>query len=282
ILYFLQPPFPLPTEDREFLLGLRSTLSSVHKNISYRPASGVLGGFPARDPQFARLAGILGTYSAQVISFLGDFLRPYSQRRFLDYASFRPIEEEGRSLPLHKRNDLLHVDAFPSRPTHGGRILRVFTNIHASRSRVWATTDRFPVLATNLAQKAGLKSFAARGDSLGSRLRRVLHQTGLPVPDRSPYDSFMLRFHDYLKEDSAFQANCQKVRTEFPPMSTWLVFTDGVPHAVLAGQHALEQTFIIPVDVLVCPGEAPIRVLESLCGRALAEPLRGRGQSNAQ
>jgi hypothetical protein len=24
------------------------------------------------------------------------------------------LEEEGRDLPLHKRNDLLHVDAFPS------------------------------------------------------------------------------------------------------------------------------------------------------------------------
>ena len=30
--------------------------------------------------------------------------------------SYRPAEDEeqGRDLPLHKRNDLLHVDAFPS------------------------------------------------------------------------------------------------------------------------------------------------------------------------
>ena len=28
-------------------------------------------------------------------------------------------------------------------------------------------------------------------------------------------------------------------------MATWLVYTDGVPHSVLSGQHALEQTFII-------------------------------------
>jgi len=270
ILYFAQPPFPLPAEDREFLLGLRSKLSSVHKNVSYRPVSGVLGGFPSSDPQFPRLVSILRTYSAQVVNFLGDFLRPYANHWALDYASFRPVEEEGRDLPLHKRNDLLHVDAFPSRPTRGGRILRVFTNIHGSKTRVWNTGDRFPDLAKKLADGAGLKRFASGGDTLGARVRKVLHRAGLPIPDRSAYDSFMLHFHDYLKENSTFQSECEKIRTEFPPMSTWLVFTDGVPHAVLAGQHALEQTFIIPVDALVCAEQAPIRVLESLCGRALA------------
>jgi hypothetical protein len=48
------------------------------------------------------------------------------------------------------------------------------------------------------------------------------------------------------------------------------VFTDGVPHAALSGQFALEQTFIIPPDALVTPDAAPIRVLEKLCARALA------------
>ena len=80
----------------------------------------------------------------------------------------------------------------------------------------------------------------------------------------------MLRFHDYLKENSAFQADCIKFRSEFPPMSTWLVFTDGVPHAALSGQFALEQTFIIPPAALVAPEHAPIRVLQKLCGKALA------------
>ena len=55
-----------------------------------------------------------------------------------------------------------------------------------------------------------------------------------------------------------------------PPMATWMAFTDGVPHAALAGQFALEQTFIIPPQVLVAPEVAPIRVLEKLCGKALA------------
>jgi hypothetical protein len=80
----------------------------------------------------------------------------------------------------------------------------------------------------------------------------------------------MLRFHDYLKEKSDFQENCRKVRIEFPPGSTWICFTDSVPHAVLSGQYALEQTFIIDLRGLVTPERAPIRVLEKIAGRPMA------------
>jgi hypothetical protein len=42
-----------------------------------------------------------------------------------------------------------------------------------------------------------------------------------------------------------------------------------VPHAVLSGQYALEQTFIIPLTSLVTPDKAPLRVLEKLAGKPL-------------
>ena len=79
----------------------------------------------------------------------------------------------------------------------------------------------------------------------------------------------MLRFHHFLKENSEFQTG-EKQRIEFPPMSTWLVYTDGVSHAALSGQFALEQTFIVPTEALVSPEHAPIRVLETMCRRPLA------------
>ena len=75
----------------------------------------------------------------------------------MDYASFRPVEEEGRELPLRHRNDLLHLDAFPTRPTHGARILRAFTNLHPTKERVWATSEPFSALAERYAVPAGLK-----------------------------------------------------------------------------------------------------------------------------
>jgi len=93
---------------------------------------------------------------------------------------------------------------------------------------------------------------------------------GLKGVDHSAYDRFMLRFHDYLKEKSDFQANTPKVRIEFPTGSTWICFTDSVAHAVLSGQYALEQTFIIGLRGLVTPEKAPIRVLEKIAGRPLA------------
>jgi len=87
----------------------------------------------------------------------------------------------------------------------------------------------------------------------------------------------MLRFHDYLKEESGFQQNCPKIRLEFQPGWTWICYTDAVPHAVLSGRYALEQTFLIPLSAMVRPGQAPVRVLERLAGKALT---RGGGASH--
>ncbi|MGZ4822157.1 MAG: Kdo hydroxylase family protein [Terriglobales bacterium] len=266
ILFFRQPPFVV--EGCDFLTSQRSQDSAVHKNVSYRPASTAMRGFSGDPKTAAEMRRILALYSARAVECVQKLLMPYAAKMRLDYASFRGLEEEGRNLPLHKRNDLLHVDAFPSRPTRGGRILRFFTNIHPSKTRVWITTERFPELARRFAREAGLKQVAAA--KARRKFGHLLHVFGLPVPDRSAYDEFMLRFHDWLKENTRFQSECAKDKIEFPPMSTWLVFTDGVPHAVLSGQYALEQTFIIPREALVTPQQAPIGVLEEIAGVPLA------------
>jgi hypothetical protein len=191
----------------------------------------------------------------------------------LDFASYRPLEEKGRDLPIHKRNDLMHVDAFPSRPTFGGRILRVFTNINPVRPRVWETTDKFPMLVKTFADDAGLPTFARESGSAGEKLRKafapVFRAVGVKGMDRSAYDRFMLKFHDYLKENDEYQTKWPKVRMEFPPGSTWMVYTDQVPHAAMSGQFMTEQTFIIPVKAMVTPDRCPLRVLEKHCGKAL-------------
>jgi hypothetical protein len=275
ILFFGNPPFDLPEADQQRLLSLRPTNSALHKNISYRPQQDLLRGYSSDRPEeLQELHRIMRAYSTGVIEMVGQLLRPYAGRWTLDFASFRPIQEEGRDLPLHKRNDLLHVDAFPSRPTNGGRILRVFTNLNPSESRVWLTAEPFDQLAPRYASDAGLPQIAAGAASPLRPLHRgvasLKRSVGLRAVDRSPYDRFMLRFHDYLKEKRDFQESRDKARLEFPPLSTWLVFTDGVPHAALSGQYALEQTFIIPPDALVAPQKSPIRVLEALCGRALS------------
>lgn len=273
ILYFPVPPFDLGQGDMEFLLTLQPADSRLHKNISYRPESDVLRGF-SDDGRRPRVREIMRHYAAQAREFVGSFLTPYDGRLQMDYASFRPLEEEGRNLPLHKRNDLLHVDAFPSRPTRGARILRVFTNVNPAKDRVWVIGERFPQLAQRFARAAGLPKYAkpTGGWSVLRRgLSRGMGRVGLPIPDRAPYDEFMLHFHDWLKENAEFQQAIEgKEQVVFPPMATWLVFTDGVPHSALSGQFAMEQTFIVPVEALVAPEVAPIRVLERLAGKAMS------------
>jgi len=268
ILFFPVPPFDLPQSDIEFLVSLKPADSRLHKNISYRPEQNLLRGFSDSANQ-DRVHDIMRRYAVAVKNFVSSFLAPYAGKFQMDYASFRPLEEEGRDLPLHKKNDLLHVDAFPSRPTRGGRILRVFTNVHAARDRVWVVGPRFPELAARFAEPAGLRKFAATSTALRG-WKRGLGTLGLPVPDRAPYDKFMLHFHDWLKENTAFQKSSEgKEQLCFPPLATWLVFTDGVPHAALSGQFAMEQTFIVPVGALVVPEAAPLRVLEKMAGRAM-------------
>ena len=138
----------------------------------------------------------------------------------------RGVEDRLRQLPtdrrggaqvaLRSRNDLIHIDNFPSRPSHGDRLLRI------SRTSTPTAPDLGHVRelrATGLAlcrqgppaPPADLDRHAAeQGDAAASKL-------GLPVVDRPPYDQFMLRFHHYMKESEAFQRDCPKDRWEFPP-----------------------------------------------------------------
>jgi hypothetical protein len=274
ILYLPLSPFELPDKSKEFLRNLSFSGGAIHKNIAYRTSSDKITGIESDAALREHLRGIFREYSRNVIGFVSDLLPEYAQRWQIDYASFRPIEEQGRDLPLNKRNDLIHTDAFPSRPTHGDLILRVFTNISSTKTRVWVTSEPFGVIAERYARDAGLDDIARRAFSAGGRLRdesaRMLHGMGLPVVARSAYDRFMLRFHDYLKHNAEFQSKCTKYRFEFPPGSTWLVFTDVVPHSVESGQHALEQTFIVDRRSLADPNNAPVSKLERLCGKRLS------------
>jgi len=271
ILYFPVSPPLLSEQDRAFLVTQRQTDASYHKNVSYRPAQDRLRGVDQNDPaQRALFHQIMRRYSQRSISFITAFLKRYAPGWKIDFASFRPIEEEGRQLSLHSRNDLLHFDSFPSRPSHGDRLLRLFTNINLERPRIWITTDQFESLAGHFAHRIGLYSKPGTLETLKRLTTRAAASLGLPVVDRPPYDQFMLKFHHAMKEDADFQGSCRKDRWEFPAGSSWIVFTDGASHACLSGQYMLEQTFIVRRSSLVCPEKAPIAILEKLAGHRLA------------
>src|SRR5579883_324974 len=162
ILVMRRSFFEEAEEDREFLLDARLSGGQYHKNIAFKPASGKISGVGQMEAAAVeRLRSVLAGYSRRVIDFAGNLLPRYRAKWRLDYASLRPLEEAGRELPLKKRNDLLHTDAFPTRPTNGGLILRFFTNVHPTKPRRWVTSDPFAVAAARYARDAGLDGFAS-------------------------------------------------------------------------------------------------------------------------
>jgi 3-deoxy-D-manno-oct-2-ulosonic acid (Kdo) hydroxylase len=268
ILFFSQTPFEFPEDDVQFLLTRKQAGGAFHKNIAYRPAADRITGADDSGPEAERLREIMRNYSRRSAEFLGGFLSPYGKRWKLDFASYRPLEERGRSARVRARNDLPHVDAFPTRPTNGDRILRFFSNINPSQNRVWITSQTFDVQAPRFVRQVGLPGKESN-DLFGRAFRSVGKTLRLPGANRSPYDEFMHRCHNAMKEDEDFQRTCPKRRWEFPPNSAWMVYTDFVSHAVLEGQYALEQTFIVSRDAMVRPELAPVSILERIAGYTL-------------
>jgi hypothetical protein len=269
ILFFPEMPFAFPQEDLDFLLMQKQGSSKGRKNIAYKPQSDCVTNHESKHlEERTRMHQILRNYSLRVTAFLSRLISPYAEDWKLDYASFRPFQEKGRTLRLRARNDLLHVDAFPTRPTKGGRILRFFTNINPKEPRVWITSNPFGEL---LHQFRDVQEFPAVRPHSQVPFMRWLRKV---FCQRSPYDAFMLRMHHFLKENTTYQAECQKDRWEFPPFSCWVVFTDQVSHAALAGQYALEQTYLVPRCALLFPERAPISLLERMVGATLCDEER--------
>jgi hypothetical protein len=275
VLYFPQTPVPIPPDDLTFLLGQQQTSSTLHKNIAYKPDRDKLSGVDekaAAPAEVARMHEVMQRYSKSIERFLSGFLASYQQRWRLDYASFRPLEEKGRDLPVRRRNDLLHTDAFPTRPTHGWRILRFFHNIHPTRTRDWVVGEPFArVVGAFTPGKLAIPQSDSPVVRVGKQLAQAVGFAALvPQWKRGPYDEFMMRLHNTMKEDSAFQASCVREEVQFSPGSSWMVYTETVPHAVLGGQYALEQTFLVDPAAMVTPDSAPIAILERMAGNRLA------------
>lgn len=276
ILFCPKIPFSFPQDEIDFLLQQRQGASKARKNISYKPQIDQMTNHDTKDPVSSeRLKGILRNYSTRVTHYLSSILAPYAKRWKLDYASFRPFQEKGRKLRLRARNDLLHVDSFPTRPVHGWRILRFFTNINPIESRQWFTSQPFADLLERFGGKKGLAFPSEPSYSWLGRLckggQKVLSKLGLKGQLRSPYDRFMLRMHHFLKENADFQYHCPKDQWAFPPYSCWAVFTDQVSHAALSGQYALEQTFLVPEKAMLRPETSPVAVLQRMSGRNMVE-----------
>lgn len=260
VLHFPRLAFALGDDERRFLDPRWADPKA--KNISVRWPAGQLRGAVGDAAEQAALKALITRYADQAEALVLRLFPHYRGSLRRGNTSLRPVRVEGRATSWRKDDSRLHVDAFPSNPMHGTRLLRVFSNVNPD----------------------GLPRAWRLGEPFEAHARRYLPQTKPPLPGsawlletlhitkrrRTAYDHLMLQLHDLAKADLAFQQQSPQQAIDFAPGSTWVVYSDQVLHAAMGGQHMMEQTFMLDVAALQSPETSPLRTLERLTGRPLA------------
>ena len=256
LLVFNPCPFPLPSADDLAFLRAQDAKGFGHKDVSYDPTTGRVVGLRGYEETAARVKAILTDASRLAVDWLRTALPHYDLTP--DRVTLRTQEEATRPLRVTARNDLLHIDQFPTRPSFGRRVLRLSANIHPDEPWVWATADRFPELLQRYAGPLRVPDLSETGWRSETRtvIRLLRGKAG-----RSAYDFWMLRLHHALKEDVRYQVRAARRLWTFPAGSAWLLFSDGVAHAQLRGRYLLDHTFFVPTECLGAPDLAPLTLL---------------------
>jgi hypothetical protein len=259
VIFFPRLAFEIERHEAE--LFSPAILSSA-KNASFDPVTARAGGTTLDGDRLRRLRDLMARFSDRAATLARALLPAYDPHLARARASFRPAEIAGRATSWRKDDTRLHVDSFPATPVQGRRILRLFSNVNpAGRPRRWRVGDRFEPVATRF---AGALALPWPGSGALWHLLRVTKSR------RSAYDALMLQLHDRMKGDVDFQERSPQTSFDFPAGTTWMAFTDQVPHAAMAGQYQLEQTFLLPVAAMMDESRSPLRILERLKGRSLA------------
>jgi hypothetical protein len=231
------------------------------KNIYLRGAGRELRGARGEPDVLQDLRVLIDRFAAQSRSLIVALVPRYAEYMTAGNTSYRPCEVEARAMSWRKDDSRLHTDAFPSSPTHGVRILRVFSNVNPSgEARHWRVGEAFEDMVGKFAP--AFKPYSPAYAWLLERLR-------ITKSRMTEYDHQMLQLHDLVKADAAYQEGSPQEHMPFPPGSTWICFSDHVLHAAMSGQYMMEQTFFLPVQGMHSPESSPLRVLERRAGRSL-------------
>ena len=261
VLCFERLPFALAEGESRFLDPRLADPRS--KNISLRGRGDALRGAAAGPEDQAALEAMLRRFRSQSESLVARLFPHYQGHLARGNTSFRPVEVQGRATSWRKDDTRLHVDAFPSNPMRGTRLLRVFTNLNPDgQPRRWRVGEPFEDLARKFLPIAPAPLPGS------SALLRWLQVT---KARRSAYDHYMLQLHDLAKADLDYQQRSPQAAVDFAPGTTWVVFSDQVLHAAMGGQFMMEQTFYLDPAGLAQPDTAPLAVLERLLGRPLLD-----------
>lgn len=259
VVIFPNLSFELTDPEKVFLTP--SILKPKSKNISYDKKSDRLSGSKLSGTEAEQLKQMVKRFAETTEKLIQNVFPGYVDKIEMGRTSYRPVEAEGRRISNKKDDTLLHVDAFPSSPVKGKRILRIFANINPNHMpRVWKVGEPF---------EAVVKGMAPRVKKPFTPLFPLMNLVGITKTQRTIYDHYMLKIHDAMKDDPKYQANVPQQVVQFPAGCTWMVFTDQVSHAVLSGQFVLEQTFYLPVEGMRSQQLSPLRVLEKFLNKKL-------------
>ncbi len=259
VLYFPNLSFSLSENEMKFLNPEKVDPKS--KNVSFDRRNDKLSGTLYEGKEAEEEKAFVRRYATTSRHFLDNLLPHYRPHLIQARTSLRPVEINGRKSSWRKDDTRLHVDAFPSSPTKGQRILRMFTNINPEgKPRVWRLGESFADV---------VKTYAPDAPRPIPGVAPLMKLLGITKDIRTPYDHYMLQLHDRMKGDLNYQKCAPQEEIHFPPGSTWIVYTDQVSHAAMSGQHVLEQTFHVPVQGLYDRTTSPLGILE----RYLKRPL---------
>lgn len=259
VLSFEHLPFALAAGESRFLDPAFADAKA--KNISLRGHNDDLRGAVGSDTDQAALQAMLLRFRDQAGSLVDRLFPHYRQHLSRGNTSFRPVAVEGRATSWRKDDTRLHVDAFPSNPMRGTRLLRVFTNLNPQgKPRQWRVGEPFEDFARKFLPQIRRPAPGASA---------LLEWLGITKSRRSAYDHYMLQLHDLAKADLAYQSAAPQAAVDFAPGTTWVVFSDQVLHAAMGGQFMMEQTFYLDPAGLAHPSTAPLAALERLLGRKL-------------
>ncbi len=259
LLFFPHLAFELSDRERRFLVP--EAVDAKTKNVSFDAGTGLVRGSTLQGSDALVLQQMLARYARQSLDLVQALLPHYVQSLQPARTSYRPVEVQGRQSSWRKDDTRLHVDAFPSSPNQGNRLLRVFSNVNPDgKDRVWRVGESFERVAQRFVPGIARPIPGLAQLLLALRITKSL---------RTQYDHLMLQIHDHMKADSRYQSEVSSSELRLSAGSTWIVFTDVVSHAVLAGQFMMEQTFLLPIDGMLDPTRSPLRILERVAGRPL-------------
>ncbi len=253
--------FPFALEPGELRLLDPAIADPKRKNISLDAADDTLRGVLGDAPTQAAAHALIGRYFAAARGLVDRLFPEYAGALRAAPTSLRLLDVATRRASWRKDDSRLHVDAFPSRPLYGERILRVFLNINPSGApRVWRIGEPFETVARQFLP--GIRPPWPGKAALLAALKVTKRR-------RSDYDHYMLGLYDAMKADVRYQRDCDQRTIGFPIGTAWVCFSDHTSHAAMSGQFMLEQTLFLPVAGMVHRERAPLALLERQLGRAL-------------